>query len=98
MPLGTNTTDQTGLVYGITLIALLLVLIFFVIIPSVREKKRRKEMLANLAVGDFVAMEAGVRGTIVEMLEDAIVVEIGTAKTRLEIAKWGVANVLKKAK
>ncbi len=81
----------------ITLAVLVLLVIFMVLIPSIRDKSRRKKMLAELAVGDTVYMQAGVKGKVLELLEDTVIVEVGTAKTCLEIAKWGIANVLQKA-
>ncbi|MEA5050473.1 MAG: preprotein translocase subunit YajC [Oscillospiraceae bacterium] len=82
----------------ITLAVLLLLIIFMVIVPSVRGRIKRKKMLEELAPGDTIFTDAGVKGKVTELLEDTVIVEIGTAKTRLEIAKWGIRNVMQKAK
>ncbi len=45
---------------------------------------------ANLAVGDEVYTIGGVRGKIVKVSDDTVVLQTGNDKVRMEFARWGI--------
>ena len=52
-------------------------------------------MRSNLKVGDDVLTIGGIKGKIVQVKDDYITLEIGTAKNKVEFAKWAVGSVIK---
>ena len=76
--------------------ALAMPVIFFVIfyLTVIRpQKKREKEILEmrnNLKVGDVVLTVGGIRGKIVKVKDDILVIESGPEKIKLETTRWAV--------
>lgn len=77
----------------ISLIILVTFTIFAFLIPDIIKKKKLEKLKANLRKGDVVYTKSGLKGKIIEVNDNILVVEIGKAKTRLEVAKWGIASV-----
>lgn len=77
----------------VSLIILVVFVIFAFLIPDAINKKKLKKHISSVRKGDVVFTKSGLRGKIIEVNDDLLVVEIGKAKTRLEIAKWGIASI-----
>ncbi len=76
-------------------IGLLVIFYFFAIRPQKKKEKEIKEMRSGLRVGDEVVTIGGIYGKIVKAKEDALTLESGSAKTRLEVTRWAVGSVIK---
>jgi preprotein translocase subunit YajC len=74
-------------------LALLAVAFFFLIVrPQRRQMATRKALIARLEVGDDVITAGGIYGTILEMSDTTLVVEIAPG-TRITLAREAVSGV-----
>ena len=79
-----------------------LVLIFalmYVILIRPQKKKENEtvKMRASVQAGDEIITIGGLIGKITRVKGDAIVIQVGADKTKLEIAKWAISSVTKKS-
>lgn len=74
-------------------LALLAVAFFFLIVrPQRRQMAARKALIARLEVGDDVITAGGIYGTILEMSDTTLVVEIAPG-TQITLAREAVSGV-----
>jgi preprotein translocase subunit YajC len=75
---------------------LIIVIFYFLVIrPQNRKQKEAKRMLESLRKGDRVVTAGGMRGTIVNVREDVIVIRIDE-NTKVEFSKGSVTQVLER--
>ena len=73
---------------------LIFVVFWFVLIRPQRKKdKEAKAMLTSLKRGDRICTIGGIYGTITNIKDDVLTVEVGEAKTQMVFARWAVRNV-----
>lgn len=77
-------------------ISFLVIFYFLVIRPQQKREKQIMEMRNSLSVGDEILTVGGIYGKIVKLKEDTITIEVGSNKTRLDMTRWAVGNVIKK--
>lgn len=81
---------------GMTMLLPLLlipVLYLLMIRPQQKKQKQWQSMLAGIKTGDRVTTAGGIRGTIISIKDDAIVVRVAPDNLKLEIAKNAIASV-----
>lgn len=81
---------------GLTMLPLLLFipLMYFVMIrPQQKRQKQWQQMLSSIKTGDKVTTAGGIRGIIISIKEDAIVIRVAPDNLKLEIAKSAIASV-----
>jgi preprotein translocase subunit YajC len=81
---------------GITMLLPLLfipVLYLMVFRPQQKKQKQWQEMLGSIKAGDRVMTSGGIRGIIVSMKDDAIVIRVAPDGVKLEVAKNAIASV-----
>ncbi len=82
---------------GISMIIMLVLMIgvfyFLMIRPENKRKKQAQQMRDNLAVGDTVTTIGGIMGKVVNVRENAIVIETSDDRVRLQLMKWAVSSV-----
>jgi len=76
-------------------IGLLVIFYFFAIRPQKKKEKEIKEMRSSLRAGDEVITIGGIMGKIIKLKDDYVTLEIGSAKTKLDITRWAVGSVVK---
>ena len=82
---------------GLILPILLLVVFYFLLIrPQQKKSKQLNAMRGNLQVGDEIVTIGGIHGKVTKIKEDAVTIEVGSDKTKMNITKWAVGNVVKK--
>ncbi len=74
-------------------VVFILIFYFLLIRPQQKRDKAVKEMRNSLKVGDHVVTIGGMVGKISKVLEDEVVIEIGSDKTKITLEKWGIAKV-----
>ncbi len=73
---------------------LIFVLMYFMMIrPQKKKQKEEQEMRNNLRVGDELTTIGGIRGRVVSIKEDSIVLESGTDRTKIQFMKWAIQSV-----
>ena len=79
---------------GIPLLLLMFVAMYFLLIaPNQRKQKTWAAMLASLKPGDRVTTNGGIRGVILSVKDDVLVVRVAPDNIKLEFVKSAVAAV-----
>ncbi len=81
------------LVQLLPMILIFVVFWFILIRPQRKKDKEAKEMLAALKRGDRICTIGGIYGTVTNIKDDVLTVEVGEAKTQMVFARWAVRNV-----
>ena len=69
---------------------------FMIIRPQNKEKKKRAELMASIAVGDSVLTTSGFYGVIIDMTDDTVIVQFGNNKNcRIPMQKEAIVQVEK---
>jgi preprotein translocase subunit YajC len=73
---------------------LLIPLMYLLMIrPQQKRQKQWQEMLKSLKSGDRVTTAGGIRGIILTIKDDAIIIRVAPDNLKLEIAKTAIASV-----
>ena len=69
---------------------------FLMIRPQKKEQKKKELMLSEVAVGDSVLTTSGFYGTIIDIVDDTVIVEFGNNRNcRIPMQKAAIADVEK---
>jgi preprotein translocase subunit YajC len=80
---------------GFILIALLFVVFYFMLIrPQQKRMRQQMELISSLRPGDDVMTSSGIYGTIEEVEEETVLVEI-SEDVQIRMAKSAIARVFK---
>ena len=78
------------------LVVLFAVMYFLMIRPQKKEQKKKDLMLSEVAVGDTVLTTSGFYGTIIDIVDDTVIVEFGNNKNcRIPMEKSAISKVEK---
>lgn len=77
------------------LLPLLLIPVLYVVMirPQQRRQKKWQEMLGTIKSGDRVTTAGGIRGIILSIKDDAIVIRVAPDNLKLEVVKTAIASV-----
>jgi preprotein translocase subunit YajC len=79
---------------GLALPILFFVVLYFLMIaPNQRKQKKWQQMLEQLKSGDRVTTNGGIRGTILTVKDDAVILRVQPDGVKLEFAKNAIAAV-----
>jgi preprotein translocase subunit YajC len=81
---------------GLTMLPLLLLIpifYFLMIRPQQKRQKQWQSMLSSIKAGDRVTTAGGIRGTILSIKDDAIIIRVAPDNLKLEVAKSAIASV-----
>ena len=81
---------------GLTMILPLLlipVLYFLMIRPQQKRQKQWQEMLSSIKTGDRITTAGGIRGTILSIKDDVIVIRVAPDNLKMEVVKSAIASV-----
>ncbi len=70
-----------------------LVLYLLMIRPQQKRQKQWQEMLGSIKTGDRVTTAGGIRGIILSIKDDVIVIRVAPDNLKLEVAKNAIASV-----
>ena len=69
---------------------------FAAIRPQKKEQKKKELMLSEVAVGDSILTTSGFYGTIIDIVDDTVIVEFGNNKNcRIPMQKAAISEVEK---
>ena len=91
--------QSAGLFGGSNLTALALPVLFFIalyvlmILPNQRKQKAWGEMLSGLKTGDRVTTSGGLRGTILQVKDDCVILRVQPDGLKMEFVKSAIAAV-----
>lgn len=79
---------------GMLLPLLLIPVLYFVMIrPQQKRQKQWQSMLSNIKTGDRVTTAGGIRGTIMSIKDDAIIIKVAPDGIKMEVVKTAIASV-----
>jgi preprotein translocase subunit YajC len=96
--LAETTTDTTGSLISmiVWLVVIFGVMYFMMVRPQKKEQKQKELMLSEVAVGDTVLTTSGFYGTIIDIVDDTVIIEFGNNKNcRIPMQKSAIAEVEK---
>ena len=89
-----NAPSAFGGVGGLALPVLFFVVLYvLMIVPNQRKQKKWQEMLSQLKSGDRVTTNGGIRGTVLTVKDDAVIVRVQPDGIKLEFVKQAIASV-----
>lgn len=69
------------------------VLYLMVFRPQQKRQKQWQEMLSSIKAGDKVTTAGGIRGTILSLKDDVLIIRVAPDNIKLEVAKSAIASV-----
>ena len=88
---------QGSLGSGVPQIAMLVfifaIFYFLLIMPQQRRQKKWQAMLGALKTGDRITTSGGLRGTIMSLKDDSIILRVPPDNLKLEVSRGSVASV-----
>jgi len=73
---------------------LLIPVLYFVMIrPQQKRQKQWQSMLASVKTGDKITTAGGIRGTILSIKDDAVIIRVAPDNLKLEVVKSAIASV-----
>ena len=77
------------------LLPLLLIPVLYLVMirPQQKRQKQWQEMLGSIKPGDRVTTSGGIRGIILSIKDDAIIIRVAPDNLKMEIAKNAIASV-----
>ena len=83
-----------GSLGGLALPILFFVALYFLmIVPNQRKQKKWQNMLSELKAGDRVTTNGGIKGTIITVKDDALILRVQPDGVKLEFARQSIAAV-----
>lgn len=79
-----------SLVSFLPLVLIFVIFYFMLIRPQKKRDKQTQAMRSNLEVGDEIITIGGIIGTIVSLRDDNILIETGSDRNKIRIARWAV--------
>ncbi len=97
------TTAETGTSAGMSIMSIVLWVVvmggmfyFMLIRPQKKQQKAMDDLHSNLEVGDSIVTTSGFYGTILDVVEDTVIVEFGNNKNcRIPMKMEAIAQVEK---
>lgn len=89
-----ETASGSGSMWSsIIMVALIIVVFwFFIIRPQRKKDKETAKMRSELQVGDEIVTIGGIIGIIVSMKEDSLVIETGSDRSKVRLARWAISG------
>lgn len=77
------------------LLPLLLIPVLYLVMirPQQKRQKQWQQMLGGIKPGDRVTTAGGVRGTILSIKDDAVIIKVAPDGIKMEVAKSAIASV-----
>jgi preprotein translocase subunit YajC len=82
-----------GLYTMLPLLLFLPLLYILMIRPQQKKQKQWQQMLTSIKSGDRITTAGGIRGTIISLKDDTIVIRVPPDNLKLEVAKSAIASV-----
>ena len=82
-----------GFIGFLPIIVLIPVLYLVMIRPQQKRQKQWAEMLGSIKAGDRVTTAGGIRGIILSIKDDTIIIRVAPDNIKMEVAKNAIASV-----
>lgn len=88
----TPETSEGGRSFLVPMVAIAAIFYFLMVLPEKKNRKKREELLAGLSKGDKVMMKSGLYGTIVQVQDERVRVQVADG-VRLEFARDAISGL-----
>jgi preprotein translocase subunit YajC len=88
------TGGGNGLLALLPMVLMVGVLYLLMIRPQQKRQKQWQSMLAGIKAGDRVTTAGGIRGIILSIKDDTIIIRVAPDNLKLEVAKSAIASVI----
>ena len=77
------------------LLPLLLIPVLYIVMirPQQKRQKQWQQMLGSIKPGDKITTSGGIRGTILSIKDDVIIIKVAPDGIKMEVAKTAIASV-----
>ena len=82
-----------GFITMLPILLILPVMYFLMIRPQQKKQKQWQEMLGSIKSGDRITTAGGIRGTILSIKDDAVIIKVAPDGIKMEVAKSAIASV-----
>jgi preprotein translocase subunit YajC len=82
-----------GLMTMLPILLFIPLLYVLMIRPQQKKQKQWQQMLNSIKSGDRITTTGGIRGTIISMKEDSMVIRVAPDNLKLEVARNAIASV-----
>ena len=82
-----------GFIGFLPIVVLIPVLYFLMIRPQQKRQKQWQEMLGSIKAGDKVTTAGGIRGVILSIKDETIIIRVAPDNIKLEVAKNAIGSV-----
>ncbi len=82
-----------GMVGMLPILLLIPVMYFLMIRPQQKRQKQWQEMLGSIKSGDRITTAGGIRGIILSIKDDAVIIKCPPDGIKMEITKSAIASV-----
>ena len=91
----TNTASGGSMISMLAIYAIFIVILYFIMIRPQRKRQKQTEAMQNsVKIGDWVLLNSGMYGKVVNIVNECLIVEFGTNKSiMIPVLRSQVANV-----
>jgi preprotein translocase subunit YajC len=82
-----------GMVGMLPILLLIPVMYFLMIRPQQKRQKQWAEMLSGIKSGDRITTSGGIRGIIISIKDDVVIIKVAPDGIKMEVAKSAIASV-----
>lgn len=75
------------------LVLLIFIMYFLLIRPQKKKEKSVNQMRSNLRANDYIVTIGGIYGKVVKVKDETLIIEVGSDKTKFEVARWAISKV-----
>jgi preprotein translocase subunit YajC len=75
------------------LVLMVVAMYFLMIVPNQRKQKQWQSMLAQIKTGDRITTSGGIRGIVVSVKDDVVVIRTQPDNVKFEVVKSAIAAV-----
>ena len=86
-------SSGSGLLTLAPLLFIFAIFYFLLILPQQRRQKKWQAMLGELKAGDRVVTSGGLRGTIMSIKDDALILRVPPDNLKLEVSRGSIVTV-----
>ena len=82
-----------GIAPVLMMVGIFAIFYFLLIMPQQRRQKKWQAMLATIKSGDRVTTSGGIKGTVLSMKDDAIVLRVPPDNIKIEVARSSIVSL-----
>ena len=93
MWVGGSASGGGGFIGFLPIVVLIPIMYFVMIRPQQKRQKQWQEMLGTVKAGDKITTSGGIRGIILSIKDDSVVIRVAPDNIKLEVVKNAIASV-----